>query len=232
MSGSCSASWASAARSEPASSGRSGKTTASSAGRGKRAVASSPGGGSPIASPTRTAPSPRTDRHLAGGERVTPRSPGRREDLDRCRLGVLAAAHPDALARPQRAGVEAHVGDALARRGALDLEHPARDVGLRVALQPGEELVDAGEERVHADAHRRRAEEHRMDPAPPRLVAERRPQPRIRKAGCPVHVIAEDRLVVLGEDLGQPGAMGLVAGRERHDGGAPSARSRGRRPSG
>ncbi len=76
---------------------------------------------------------------------------------------------------------------------------------------PGEELVDAG-------ALRRRAEEDRVGPALPRLPRELPAHPGGRQRRLVADVRPEDRLVVLGEDLGQRAALGLVVRRERLDG--------------
>jgi hypothetical protein len=75
--------------------------------------------------------------HLPGREDVAARCPGRREDADRGRLRLLAAADANALPWPECAGEEADVGDALPRRRPLDLEDPTGDVAIRVAARPG-----------------------------------------------------------------------------------------------
>ena len=195
---------ASAARSEPCCSGRRAKTTASSAGRGKRAVTPRPGGGSPIASPTRTAPSPR----------IVAISPAARTSRRGAPAGAktwievaFASSPPPTRTRwraPQRAGEQADVGDALAGRGALDLEHAARTParpGRRVAAESSSSI--AGEQRVDAGPVRGRAEEHGVDDAAPRLDGQLLAEPRVRERRLVADVRAEDRLVVLGEDLGQ-----------------------------
>ena len=123
-----------------------------------------------VADPDRTEAADR--RHLPRHEHVAPRRAGGREYLDRRRLRLLPSPDADALARPQRAGEQADVGDALACRRALDLEHAAGDRRLGIAASAREELVDAGEQRVDPVAGRRRPEEHRVDPALPRLRRE------------------------------------------------------------
>ena len=92
------------------------KTTASSAGRGKRAVASRPA----AARRSRRRPGPRPGRGSSPSRR--PRATSRRGAPAGAKtridvgLRLLASADPDALARPQRAGEQADVGDALAGR--------------------------------------------------------------------------------------------------------------------
>ena len=71
--------------------------------------------------------------HLAGRQHVASGRAGRGEHPDRRRLGLLPSPHPDPLAGPEGAREQAHVRDPLARLGALDLEDPTRDRGLRVA---------------------------------------------------------------------------------------------------
>ena len=78
------------------------------------------------------------------------------------------------------------------------------------------------------DPMRGRAEVHRMDEPAPRLGGELLAQRADRERRLVADERAEDRLVVLGEDLGERHPMGLVVGRERHDGRRPTARRRGR----
>ncbi len=91
------------------------KTTASSVGFGKRAVISSPGGGSPIASPTLTAPSPRT---VAISPAVTASRRGAPAGANtRIEVGFVSAPPPTGTRwrGAERAGEQADVRDALAR---------------------------------------------------------------------------------------------------------------------
>ena len=134
-----------------------------------------------------------------------------------------STADRHALARPEGAGEQPGVRDALARARPLDLEHATRDRRIRVALCAGEELGDAGEQLVDADAVRRRAEEHWMDDAAPRLLRQLVPQPGIRLRRLVVDERAKDRLVVLGEGLGERRHVGGVVCRERDDAHRPPA---------
>ena len=208
MSGSCSASWLRAARSEPCSSGRTAKTTASSAGRGKRGLASRTRRrlADGVADPDRAEAADR--RHLAGREDVAARRPGRGEHPDRRRLRLLPSPDPHALAGAEGAGEQAHVGDALAGRGPLDLEDAARDRSVRVTGRARKQLIDAGEQRVDPGASGRGPEEDRMDDATPRLDRELLAKALEWERRLVADVGAEDRLVVFGEGLGQGGQRG------------------------
>ena len=155
--------------------------------------------------------------HLAGGQDVAARRPGRGEDADRCRLRLLPSPDPDALARTKGAGEQAHVRDALAGRRPLDLEDAAGDRRIRVTARSRKQLVDAGEQGIHAGAPRRGPEEDRMDDATPRLYGELLAKA-VEWDRCLVaDVGAEDRLVVLGEGLDEGDPVGVVCGRERHE---------------
>ena len=77
------------------------------------------------------------------------------------------------------------------------------ETALRIAAGPGEQLVDAGEQGVDADAARGRAEEHRVDDARAGLLRQARAQAAYDRGGSSSDVRAQDRLVVLGEDLGE-----------------------------
>ena len=145
MSGSCSASWARAARSEPCCSDVRAKTTASRVGSrepGRRLLAR-PRLADRIVDPDRTEAADR--RHLAGDDDVATRRTGRGEDADRGRLRVPSPADRHTLAGVQRAGEQARVRDALAASRPLDLEDAAGDRRVRVAIGAAEELVDAGQ---------------------------------------------------------------------------------------
>ena len=217
MSGSCSASWVRAARSEPCCSDARANTTASSAGRGKRAATASPGGGSPIASPTRTVPSPRTvaiSPAVTASRRGAPAGAKTRIEV------AFASSPPPTRTRcrgPQGAREEADVGDAFARRRAFDLEHAARHRRLGITALPHQQLVDAGEEVRDADASPRGADEDRVDVTGPRLLGERRPELGVRQAHAIGDVRVEDALVVLGEDLDERGWIRFGRSLDRDD---------------
>src|SRR5204863_3530221 len=154
---------------------------------------------------------------------IAPRSSGRREDPDRRRLGVLSPTDANALTRPEGAAEQPDIGNALAGRVALDLEGPAGDRSLGVPTRPVEEHADAGQELVDPDPERGGAEERRMDEAAAGLRGERFLEPSIRRRRFVADVGPEDGLVVLREELREPGPMGGVIGTERHDGGRSTA---------
>ena len=147
----------------------------------------------------------RRPRGRRGAARRSGRRPGSR------------SAWPPPLPRPGRAargaegaGEQAHVGDALARRRPLDLEHAARD-----GSRPGRRGRPAGarrSRRASASTPMPRAadaEEDRVDDACRGLDARAAARSRsVRERGLVADVRAQDRLVVLGEDLGQRGRRG------------------------
>ena len=175
MSGSCSASWASAARSEPCSLGSSGEDDGLERRprEARRRLVAGRRLADRVADPDRAEAADR--RHLTGRHDVASRGSGGREHLDRRRLRLLAGADAHTLSRPQRAREQARVRDALTRRRSLDLEDAARDGRIRIALGAGEQLVDAGHQLVDADPERGRAEEHRVDDAAPGLDGQAAP---------------------------------------------------------
>ncbi len=77
-------------------------------------------------------------------------------------------------------------------------------------VESRKQLVDAGEQRVDPDASGRRPEEDRMDDAAPRLDRELLAKALEWERRLVADVGAEDRLVVLGEDLGQGRPVGAI----------------------
>ena len=232
MSGSCSASWASAARSEPCSSGVRAKTTASSAGRGKRPSPRR----RPAAHRSRRRPGPRRGPGSSPSRPPTTTSRRGAPAGAKTRIEVAFASSPPptahALARTERAREQAGVRDAFAGGRPLDLEDAARHRRLRIAARAAEELVDA----------RRAARRRRSRARPSRRTRDGRARAASASASCSRRrgpdsacLVAdegpEDRLVVLGEDLGERRPMGRVVGAERHDGRRRGCRDRGRSPS-
>src|SRR5438105_174632 len=65
--------------------------------------------------------------------------------------------------RSKRPGEEPHMRDALAGRGALDLEGAARDRRVRIGARIVKELGNPGQQLVDADPVGRRTEEHGMN---------------------------------------------------------------------
>ena len=61
----------------------------------------------------------------------------------------------------------------------------------------------AGDQRVHAGAGDRRAEEHRMHQRPPRLRRELAAELGVRERVVVVDVGGQQRVVVVGEQLGE-----------------------------
>ena len=163
MSGSCSASWASAARSAARLLGSLGEDH----------------------SLKRRAREARSLRHSPAAARRSRRRPGRCRGPDRRHLprldalarGAPAGAktriavafarrrHPPArAARPERAGEQPRERDPLARGRPLDLEHPARTGASGSPRAPDRSSVDAGEQLLDA---RRRARPTRRRPGDP-----------------------------------------------------------------
>jgi hypothetical protein len=114
-----------------------------------------------------------------------------------------------------RRGAHAHVGDLLAGRAALDLEHRARDRRAWIAVGRRQELGDAGHQRLHARARARRSAEDRIDPGAAGLRRERPPQAGGRRRCVVIDVRGEQGVVVLGERLEQRAPARPVAGDDR-----------------
>jgi hypothetical protein len=128
---------------------------------------------------------------------------------------VVVAGETKALARSQGAGEHAHVGELLTGRATVDLEHRARDGSVDVALRRRQQLADAGREVIDAGAGDGRAEVHGMDPRLLGLAGERAAQIRVGDVGLVVEAGGEQRLVVVGEHLGEPRGEAVVGARVR-----------------
>ena len=123
-----------------------------------------------------------------------------REDLDARHAREPAAGDRDLLAHAERARAHPDVGELLAARVALDLEHGAgRRPGL-AAVGHGQELGDRRQQRVDARAGPRGAEQHRRHEAAAALRGERRVQPLVGH-GRARDERGEERVVVLREPL-------------------------------
>ena len=183
ISGSCSASWVSAARRRPLSRGSPAATTVSRVGgancrvRRQRTVGSA-AVWPPIAQPVADldpgqAPEP---PDLA---RRAPRRPAAAPPWPKTRIAVTLApaparpspAHP--LPNSHRAGEHPDVGDLLAGRAALDLEHRAATGPPGPARPRGQQFADARGQRLRARAGDGGAEEHRVHQRPPGLLGQR-----------------------------------------------------------
>ena len=75
-----------------------------------------------------------------------------------------------------------------------------------IALDRRQELRDAGDQRVHAGAGDRRAEEHRMHQRLPGLVGELGAEVAVGNRRRLVDVRRQKRVIVVGQQLGQPGS--------------------------
>ena len=181
ISGSCSASSVSARCRATRSSA---STTVSSVGGAKKCALVV--GGAERVADAQAQPADLAD--LAGAERVAGGEAAGREDLDRRDL-----PRADGLADAQRARVHAHVGDAV-----LDLEHGAFR-GSVAAGGGGQQVADAARQLRHSRPGDRRALEDRVHERPPGLCRELL---RHRRA---VQVGGEERVVVVGEQLGERG---------------------------
>ena len=73
-----------------------------------------------------------------------------------------------------------------------------------IAFGRRQQLRDAGDQRVHARARDRRAEEHRMHQRLPGLRRELAAELAVRDRRLVVDVRGQQRIVVVGEQLGQP----------------------------
>jgi hypothetical protein len=137
---------------------------------------------------------------LAHRDRVLPHVRAAVKDAERGHLLLPAVAEPHPVPGPHPAGEHADVGDLLACRPPLDLEHPPR--GRAAGVPPGrrQQPGDAAHQRAHARPGQRRPEEHRVHPAPPDLRRELAAQPPLRKA--PGQVGSENGVVLLGQHLG------------------------------
>ena len=95
-------------------------------------------------------------------------------------FAVAGRAERRPVADPHGAGEHPDVGDLLAGRAALDLEHRAGQRAVGVAGGGRQQLGDAGDQRVDPGAGDGRAEEHRVHQRPPGLRGQRRAQPAVR----------------------------------------------------
>ena len=148
------------------------------------------------------------------------------EHLDRGHLR-LVAPQLQPIARPHGAGAHAHVGDLLAARAALDLEHGAGDVAVGRALHGRQQLGHPGGQRVHAGTGARRPEEHGMHERPPRLRGEPRPQPGVRDRRLVLDVRGQECVVVVGEPVDQRTGEARVGRAVRHERRVPGAQPAG-----
>ncbi len=126
-----------------------------------------------------------------------------------------STADAHALARTERPREQPGVGDALARRGPFDLEHPTRD---RCARSRRARPQEARRRRRAARRCRCRAQPSRRTPGGRPPGASGRPAPLAAVGSDSGSFIpdegAEDGLVALGEDLDQRGPVDLVVLRE------------------
>ena len=146
ISGSCSASRPSAARSAPLSAARRGTTTVSSVGGAKQWPAPAAAGTGPSAPPARRRPARRPGRAACRSARRPAGPPAGGPAVEHADRGDLALAHraePEPFPGPHRPGEHPDVRDLLPGRATLDLEHSA---GRRAAGGPpgaGQQVPDA-----------------------------------------------------------------------------------------
>jgi hypothetical protein len=162
-------------------------------------------------------------RNLPRGNRAAPLGDATGEDVDRGDAALVAAGQPHPVARVQRARPHAHVGDPLAGRAAVHLEHGPRRRARGVTACDGQQLRDRRLERVHAGARPRRPEEDRVHARGARLGDEGCPDALDRDRGLLVEVGGEQRVVVVGQELGQVGREPRVTGRVGHERGRGGA---------
>ena len=202
ISGSCSASHASAPRMAPSSRGRTGATMVSIVGGAKWCAAVADG--RPIVSPIRTSPSP-ASRPISPATEPGPPDPGagvRHADAGRLRLGLaVGGLHAQPFPDGDGAAEHAHVGDLLPRRPLLDLEDAPLGRRRRVPRPGGQQLDQPGPQRLDALPGDRRPAEDGVHEAPPGLLGERVAQP--PPGQRVVDVRGQHRVIPLGEHLGQ-----------------------------
>jgi hypothetical protein len=165
---------------------------------------------------------------LPGGDRRPLGGRAMLEHVDGGDLGLVVAAEPEPVPHPHGSREHPRVGDLLPRRAPLDLEHPARDRAAGVASGGRQQLGDGGGQRLHPGAGDRRAEVHRVDQPPADLRRQLGSEPPVRDRRRVVEVGGQQRVVVVGEQLGQPGREPLVGGAVGDEPGAAGARVAGR----
>ena len=184
ISGSWSASWASAARSAGPCSRRTAVTDASSVGGAKWCSAVEAPVAEAVADPDRGEAVQPAD--LPGADRVCAHPPPRSNSWTPATLPSAAVGQVEPLPGADRAGEHPDVGDLLPGRAALDLEHPARRLAVRVRPSAaGSRVADPGHQLGDAGPGGRRAGVHRVQHAGPGLGGELRPQLRRRTARRP-----------------------------------------------
>jgi hypothetical protein len=132
---------------------------------------------------------------------------------------------PDA----DRAREHPHVGDLLTGRSPFDLVHRARHRAVGAALGRRQQLGDPGQQRLDAGAGDRRAEEHRVHQPPPGLGHELTTEPAVGECRLVVDPGGQHGVVMVGEQLGQPGRERPVGGAEGREPG-PAHAEPGHRP--
>ena len=148
---------------------------------------------------------------LPGGDRRTRNSGAALENADRGDLRPAVPAEPQPVTHAQRSREHADIGDLLAGRAPLDLEDGARHRAIRISSGSGQQLCEAGHQRVHACAGDRRAKEHRMHQPPPGLHRELAPELAVGHRRLAADAGGQQRIVVGGEHVGQPGRERGVA---------------------
>src|SRR5207244_4941176 len=117
-------------------------------------------------------------------------------------LAVLTEPHP--LSCSHGAREHADIGDLLSRWAPLDLEDETRSRTVDVPLGWWQQRGDAIHQRTHTCAGERRTEEHGMYEHSSGLRGELLAELPVRNAPLVVDVRSQDRVVLFGEQLGQP----------------------------
>ena len=165
---------------------------------------------------------------LSGRHGLTPIGRALAEEVDRGHLPLAVPAEPHPVPGSDRPGEHADVGDLLARCAAFDLENTTRSRTVNVSAGRRQQFGNPAHQRIHTGTGARRTEEHWMHQHPSGLRREFLAEPPLRHPRLAVDVRGQDRVVLLGQQLGQPGREGIVgAVPGREVGGARSELTRG-----
>lgn len=113
----------------------------------------------------------------------------------------------------------------FAARSALHLEDRAGDRSVGIAPARRQQLPDPGDQGVHPGPGDRRAEVHGMHQRPPGLRRQLIAEPVVREHRAVLDVRGQQRVVVVGEKLGQPVGEAGVGAVVRSTAGITAARS-------
>src|SRR5215212_461961 len=139
------------------------------------------------------------------------------EDADRGDFLLLFTAELQPVPHPYRPREHTDVRDLLPGRTSLDFENRARERAIRLALGCGQQLCDTTDQRIHASTCEGRAEEYRMHERMPGLRRELAAELAVGDSSLVLYVRGKKRVVMVGEQIDQPGHKVLVGGGVRHE---------------